>query len=201
MNTAAASGTSRRTAWRPPDRPAGSPAGPRSSGPPVTTGTSGTLGLGRVTDLAVTAIGVWIRIVCLGIDVRDRVSRLLGGDRVGLVIQQDVAFAAGERLQGGAGTGVLDADVLGQQRPDVGEGVRGCFALLELGAVPARMFQRALPDVDGFGVITSTPDLIKWSQPVMCLGLPLRTTMHDHRVARDALLRVGVPARSRRACP
>src|SRR5580704_17843523 len=38
------------------------------------------------------------------------------------------------------------------------------------------MFQRALPEVDGFGVITSTPDLIRSSQPVMCLGLPLRTT-------------------------
>src|ERR1700733_3998226 len=38
------------------------------------------------------------------------------------------------------------------------------------------MFQRALPEVEGFGVITSTPDLIRSSQPVMCLGLPLRTT-------------------------
>src|SRR5690242_1840452 len=39
------------------------------------------------------------------------------------------------------------------------------------------MFHRALPDVDGFGVITSTPGLIRSSQPVMCLGLPLRTTI------------------------
>ena|ERR1700729_1222734 len=38
------------------------------------------------------------------------------------------------------------------------------------------MFQRALPDVDGFGVITSTPGLIRSSQPVMCFGFPLRTT-------------------------
>ncbi len=38
------------------------------------------------------------------------------------------------------------------------------------------MFQRALPEVEGFGVITSTPGLIRSSQPVMCLGLPLRTT-------------------------
>src|SRR6516162_10554570 len=38
------------------------------------------------------------------------------------------------------------------------------------------MFHRALPEVDGFGVITSTPDLIRSSQPVMFLGLPLRTT-------------------------
>ena len=38
------------------------------------------------------------------------------------------------------------------------------------------MFQRALPDVDGFGVITSTPGLIRSSQPLMCFGLPLRTT-------------------------
>src|ERR1700750_1648454 len=39
------------------------------------------------------------------------------------------------------------------------------------------MFHRALPDVDGFGVITSTPGLIRSSHPVMCFGLPLRTTI------------------------
>src|ERR1700733_13669130 len=38
------------------------------------------------------------------------------------------------------------------------------------------MFHRALPEVDGFGVITSTPGLTRSSQPLMCLGLPLRTT-------------------------
>src|SRR5262249_1753985 len=38
------------------------------------------------------------------------------------------------------------------------------------------MFQRALPDVDGFGVITLIPGLIRSSQPVMCFGFPLRTT-------------------------
>src|ERR1700740_1950789 len=38
------------------------------------------------------------------------------------------------------------------------------------------MFQRALPEVDGLGVRTSTPGLTRSSQPVMCLGLPLRTT-------------------------
>src|ERR1700749_69136 len=38
------------------------------------------------------------------------------------------------------------------------------------------MFQRALPEVDGLGVITLTPGLIRSSQVVMCLGFPLRTT-------------------------
>src|SRR5881398_370856 len=38
------------------------------------------------------------------------------------------------------------------------------------------MFQRALPEVAGFGVITSTPGFTRSSQPVMCFGLPLRTT-------------------------
>src|SRR6202044_3833370 len=38
------------------------------------------------------------------------------------------------------------------------------------------MFHRALPEVEGLGVITSTPGLIRSSHPVMCLGLPLRTT-------------------------
>src|ERR1700704_2223963 len=38
------------------------------------------------------------------------------------------------------------------------------------------MFQRALPEVDGFGVITSTPGLTRSAQLVMCFGLPLRVT-------------------------
>src|SRR5450755_2065544 len=38
------------------------------------------------------------------------------------------------------------------------------------------MFQRALPDVEGLGVITSMPGLIRSFQPVICFGLPLRTT-------------------------
>src|SRR5437763_4994215 len=38
------------------------------------------------------------------------------------------------------------------------------------------MFHRALPEVDGFGVITSTPGLTRSSHPAMCFGLPLRTT-------------------------
>src|SRR5437763_7176551 len=38
------------------------------------------------------------------------------------------------------------------------------------------MFHRAPPEVEGFGVTTSTPGLTRSSHPVMCLGLPLRTT-------------------------
>src|SRR5207248_4242842 len=38
------------------------------------------------------------------------------------------------------------------------------------------MFHRALPEVAGLGVITSIPGLTRSSQPVMCFGLPLRTT-------------------------
>src|SRR3954454_7540177 len=38
------------------------------------------------------------------------------------------------------------------------------------------MFHRALPEVEGLGVMTSVPGLIRSFQPVMCLGLPLRTT-------------------------
>ena len=37
------------------------------------------------------------------------------------------------------------------------------------------MFQRALPEVNGFGVTTCTPGLTRSLQSVMCLGLPLRT--------------------------
>src|SRR5437588_2857346 len=37
------------------------------------------------------------------------------------------------------------------------------------------MFQRAPPEVNGFGVITFTPGFTTSFQPVMCFGLPLRT--------------------------
>src|ERR1700734_2545684 len=37
------------------------------------------------------------------------------------------------------------------------------------------IFQRADPDVAGFGVTTLMPGLIRSSQPVMCFGLPGRT--------------------------
>src|SRR6185437_476705 len=37
------------------------------------------------------------------------------------------------------------------------------------------MFQRAPPEVNGFGVTTWTPGLTRSDQLVMCLGLPLRT--------------------------
>src|SRR4029077_20078687 len=40
---------------------------------------------------------------------------------------------------------------------------------------PAMMFQRAPPEVKGLGVTTCTPGLTRSAQPVMCLGLPLRT--------------------------
>jgi hypothetical protein len=39
------------------------------------------------------------------------------------------------------------------------------------------MFQRAPPEVDGFGVITWTPGLIRSVQVLMPLGLPLRVAM------------------------
>ncbi len=41
----------------------------------------------------------------------------------------------------------------------------------------ARMFHFAEPDDDGTGVTILTPGLTRSSQPVMCSGLPLRTTM------------------------
>ena len=37
------------------------------------------------------------------------------------------------------------------------------------------MFHCAPPEVNGFGVITSTPSLIRSSQVLMFFGLPLRT--------------------------
>ena len=37
-------------------------------------------------------------------------------------------------------------------------------------------FHLALPELNGLGVITETPDLTRSAQVVMCLGFPLRTT-------------------------
>src|SRR5256885_14378812 len=52
-------------------------------------------------------------------------------------------------------------------------GVLPCFIWAPYAAM---MFHRAPPEEIGFGVITSTPFLVRSDQPVMCLGLPLRTT-------------------------
>ena len=38
------------------------------------------------------------------------------------------------------------------------------------------MFQRAAPEENGFGVMTSTPGLVRSSQVLMFFGLPLRVT-------------------------
>ena len=37
------------------------------------------------------------------------------------------------------------------------------------------MFHFAEPELNGFGVTTWTPGLIRSAQPLMCFGLPLRT--------------------------
>ena len=37
------------------------------------------------------------------------------------------------------------------------------------------MFHFAEPELNGFGVTTWTPGLIRSSQPLMCFGLPSRT--------------------------
>ncbi len=39
----------------------------------------------------------------------------------------------------------------------------------------ARMFHFAEPELNGFGVTTCTPGLIRSAQPLMCFGLPWRT--------------------------
>ena len=37
------------------------------------------------------------------------------------------------------------------------------------------MFHFAEPELNGFGVTTCTPGLIRSAQPLMCFGLPSRT--------------------------
>ena len=55
------------------------------------------------------------------------------------------------------------------------------------------MFQRAPPEVNGFGVMTSTPGLVRSAQVLMFFGLPLRVTSDDDRVGDHALVLVAVP--------
>src|SRR5690242_1983611 len=52
----------------------------------------------------------------------------------------------------------------------------------------ARKFQRAPPEVFGFGVTTITPGLTRSSQSLMPFGLPLRTTNTIVDVYGDELL-------------
>ncbi len=55
------------------------------------------------------------------------------------------------------------------------------------------MFQRALPEVDGFGVITSTPGLDQVVPAGDVLRVALAHDEHHDRVAGHPLRRVGVP--------
>ena len=55
------------------------------------------------------------------------------------------------------------------------------------------MFHFAPPEVNGFGVITSTPSLVRSSQVLMFFGLPLRGREHDDRVGDEAVVLVLVP--------
>ena len=56
------------------------------------------------------------------------------------------------------------------------------------------MFQRALPEVNGFGVTTCTPGLIRSSQLGDVLRVALAHDDHRDRVGDEAVRRVLVPA-------
>ncbi len=58
------------------------------------------------------------------------------------------------------------------------------------------MFHRALPELNGFGVITFTPGLIRSDQFLDVVGVSLSHHEHDNRVGDEAVVRPdGVPAR------
>ena len=59
------------------------------------------------------------------------------------------------------------------------------------------MFHRAPPEVNGLGVITSTPGLVRSSQVRMFLGLPGRTAKTTTESRHEAVVLVLVPASGR----
>ena len=56
-------------------------------------------------------------------------------------------------------------------------------------------FQRAPPEMNGFGVITSTPGLTRSFQPLMCFGLPGRTERTTTESVTMPVVAVLVPVR------
>ena len=57
------------------------------------------------------------------------------------------------------------------------------------------MFHCAPPEVNGFGVMTSTPSLRRSSQVLMLFGLPLRTTKTTTEFVTMPVVLVLVPVR------
>ena len=55
------------------------------------------------------------------------------------------------------------------------------------------MFQRAAPEENGLGVMTSTPGLVRSSKVLMFFGLPLRTTRATTESVTMPLYCVAVP--------
>ena len=55
------------------------------------------------------------------------------------------------------------------------------------------MFQRAPPEVSGFGVMTSTPSCSRSSQVAMPFGLSRTDGENDDRVGHHPLVLVGIP--------
>src|SRR6266542_2262344 len=111
----------------------------------------------------------------VGHDVVDRLAVLLGGDRLVLVRQHHVALTADERLQRLAGALGLHRHVA-EERAQVGHRFIADRPCRTWAPYAARMFQRAPPDVNGFGVITSMPGCNRSDQSWIARGLPMRTT-------------------------
>ena len=109
-----------------------------------------------------------------GTDVLQLFPGLLGSDRLILIGDQDVALAAGEGLPCLAGALVLHRNVLEERRR---YSIASSFglALLELRPVGGEDVPPRATGGERVGVMTSTPSLIRSSQPAMPFGLPLRT--------------------------
>ena len=62
-------------------------------------------------------------------------------------------------------------------------------------------FHLALPELNGLGVITCTPDFTRLAQSVMCLGFPCRTTKETMELVTMPLVGRGAPRAARRSRP
>ncbi len=122
-------------------------------------------------------------------------------DRLVLVREKDVATAGREGVGRIAGAVVLRGDVVLEQLLQVPDRLRlsSCPRAASRRSA-AITFQRAPPEVNGFGVTTWTPGLTRSSHVRMCFGLPVPDDERDDRAGDDPVVLVLRSSSARRSC-
>src|SRR6478736_2556354 len=151
------------------------------------------VGLGGVLGLVDDGDRVLDQDRLVGGDVVDRLALLLGGDRLVLVGEEDVAVAGDEVLQRLAPRLVLDLDVLGDQLVEVVQAGLRVLAAVALGAVGGHQVPLRRARRERVGREHAEPGLEQVGPRVDVLRVALADDQRDDRLRDQALVGVVGP--------